>query len=178
MFHCELSSTRMHCEIEKESFKRLKWGMNHGAWIQAASNPSVQLFLVWKVKSVINVLCWGWTRFYLMHTSPDMVGLNPFDNLHLDVARKNTADDEDGGHSCAQSWRRKSSKWINSILVLDLFPLSYCNLEPDHAMCWYLKCVCVCSRGELCYWLQFAAAGQRVNMCKKNLIEKWGCWGG
>lgn len=44
-----------------------------------------------------------------MHTSPDMVGLNTFDNLQLDdVALKNTADDEDDGHSSAQSWRKKN----------------------------------------------------------------------
>lgn len=47
---------------------------------------------------------------FLMHTSPDMVGLNPFDNLHLnDVALKNTAGDEADGHSSTQSWRKKKS---------------------------------------------------------------------
>lgn len=40
-----------------------------------------------------------------------MVGLNPFGNLHLnDVALKNTAGDEDDGHSSAQNWKRKSWK--------------------------------------------------------------------
>lgn len=31
----------------------------------------------------------------------------------------------------------------------------------------------VCKRNrELCYWLQFATTGQRVNMCKRNLIAR------
>lgn len=41
-----------------------------------------------------------------MLMSPDMMGLNPVDNLHLDVALKPTADDEDGGHSLAQSKKK------------------------------------------------------------------------
>lgn len=41
-----------------------------------------------------------------MLTSPDMVGLNPVDNLHLDVALKTTADDEDGGRSSAESEKK------------------------------------------------------------------------
>ena len=51
----------------------------------------------------------------------------------------------------------------------------WCFLVPvtlnQDQMHWYLSVLE--KHRELCYWLQFATTGQRVNMCKRNLIGRW-----
>lgn len=134
---------------------------------------------MWKVVSVRNVLCWGWIRcFFLLHMSHDMVELNPFDNLYLnDVALKNAAEDEEDCHSLAQSWRRKSWKWINSIFVLHLFPLSYCNLEHDHAMYWYVKCVGA-AEGSCAIDYSLRQQVKGLTCVRRTLLKSGGAEGG
>lgn len=78
----------------------------------------------------------------------------------------------------AQSMRQAEKKSTLRAGFIHLFHLSVIfyltvtlNLEHRH---WYLS-VWEKQR-KLCYWLQFATTGQRVNMCKRNLIAR--CGGG
>lgn len=65
--------------------------------------------------------------------------------------------------------KTKEFYWFPLLFI----PPSYCNLCPDRATAPFSERVKRCS-GELCYWLQRATTGHRVNVCKRNLIVRCG----
>lgn len=63
----------------------------------------------------------------------------------------------------------KEFYWFPPLFILP----SDCNLGLDRATAPFSERAKRCS-GELCYWLQRATTGHRVNMCKRNLVVRCG----